>query len=165
MNILICNQEDAATYVKKDQDLWHVLSLRDVESGEVPVDEYRDCCLDMCVMHFNDHADPRNNTSPNAEHVKRIVEWGTGRDDVLCHCRFGRSRSSAAAYLIACANDGVEQAIRVVSTRKHRPNSLMVKLGAELLNCDVWDAFDAKYDGFPWLARHKELLGVTNAIR
>jgi predicted protein tyrosine phosphatase len=50
---------------------------------------------------------------------------------VSCHA--GVSRSSALAYVVRCRDWSPGEAIRVLTPGWHRPNELVVRLGAELL--------------------------------
>jgi predicted protein tyrosine phosphatase len=78
--------------------------------------------------------------APDAEVMRAILDFGRGAVDerpLLIHCWAGISRSSAAAYAIACdRNPGHEAAIADELRRRSpyvTPNKLMVKLADEML--------------------------------
>lgn len=77
--------------------------------------------------------------APDNEIMQAIVDFGRGADDhrMLIHCWAGISRSSAAAYVIACdRNPGFESEIADELRRRApsvTPNRLMVELADDLL--------------------------------
>ncbi|WP_445487061.1 tyrosine phosphatase family protein [Rhodopseudomonas sp. RCAM05734] len=80
--------------------------------------------------------------APDANAMRQVLAFGDaarGRP-LLVHCWAGISRSSAAAYAIACAhNPGFEREIAM--ELRHRapeatPNRLMVALADDLLGCN-----------------------------
>lgn len=78
--------------------------------------------------------------APDAEVVTAILEFGRGAfadRPLLIHCWAGISRSSAAAYAIACdRNPGYEAEIADELRRRSpfvTPNKLMVRLADEML--------------------------------
>lgn len=90
-----------------------------------------------------DIVDPAaGNMPPAAHHVLQLLEFARewdAQDPMLIHCWAGISRSTAAAYIIACdrAGPGSEAALaQILRTRSSRadPNRLLVRLGDDLLN-------------------------------
>jgi predicted protein tyrosine phosphatase len=89
-----------------------------------------------------DIVDPAaGDTPPSARHVLELLEFARGwdaADPMLIHCWAGISRSTAAAYIIACdrAGPGSEaQLARILRDRAVHadPNRLLVRLGDDLL--------------------------------
>ena len=81
--------------------------------------------------------------APDAAVMQAILDFGrasTGARPLLVHCWAGISRSSAAAYAIACdRNPGFEQAIADELRRRSpvvTPNILMVRLADQALRRD-----------------------------
>jgi len=81
--------------------------------------------------------------APDADVMLAILEFGRGAVEdraLLIHCWAGISRSSAAAYAIACdRNPGYEAEIADELRRRSpyvTPNRLMVKLADEMLGRD-----------------------------
>jgi len=79
--------------------------------------------------------------APDAATMQAILDFaGAAENPVLVHCWAGISRSSAAAYIIACdRNPGFERAIAAELRRRApsaTPNRLMVQLADDLLGRD-----------------------------
>ncbi len=73
-----------------------------------------------------------------SELVNMILEWSrqTGRENLVCCCQAGISRSSAMACLIAYdRTKSVESAISFLYRKIHYPNRLLLRLGADILGC------------------------------
>ncbi|MBN9480998.1 MAG: protein tyrosine phosphatase [Bordetella sp.] len=96
-------------------------------------------------LRFNDIAAPRQGlVAPSAEHVAALLafaEGWTGARPMLIHCWAGVSRSTAAAYAIACARTapGREAAWAARLRRaapSATPNPLIVAHADRLLNRD-----------------------------
>lgn len=93
---------------------------------------------------FHDIVEPSPDlVAPDAGTIRTILEFARGSIDgrpMLIHCWAGISRSSAAAYVIACdRNPGYEQAIADELRKRSAyvtPNRLMVRLADELLGRD-----------------------------
>lgn len=94
--------------------------------------------MDCLRLTFNDIAEPREGlVSPSADHVRAILEFAAataaGRSLVV-HCHAGISRSTAAAYIIACARrpdldeNHLADEFRRLSPSA-TPNALIVALG------------------------------------
>ncbi|MDZ4792002.1 MAG: protein tyrosine phosphatase [Hyphomicrobiales bacterium] len=81
---------------------------------------------------------------PNAAHVDQLIafarEWAR-QAPLLINCRAGRSRSTAAAFIIECAlnpdmlEDDIAAALRAASGTA-QPNRLLIKLADEALKRD-----------------------------
>ena len=92
-------------------------------------------------LYFHDIAEARAGLiAPDRERVGAILDFArtwTGARPLLVHCWAGISRSSAAAYMIACArNAGHEHEIAEELRRRApfaTPNRLMVALADDLL--------------------------------
>ncbi|MFC5374139.1 tyrosine phosphatase family protein [Brevundimonas faecalis] len=93
-------------------------------------------------LRFNDIAEPRDGlTAPNEEHVRALLDFARGWDGarpMLVHCWAGVSRSTAAAYAIACALTGPGReaawAARLrTAAPTATPNPLLVALADEAL--------------------------------
>jgi predicted protein tyrosine phosphatase len=92
-------------------------------------------------LYFHDITEARSGLiEPNREMIETIVDFGrtwTNARPMLVHCWAGISRSSAAAFLMACErNDGCEHDIANELRRLApfaTPNRLMVALADDLL--------------------------------
>lgn len=78
---------------------------------------------------------------PSADHVDRILDFGSswsGDTPLLVHCFAGVSRSTATAFILACAHNpevpeaDIAQALRRVSGSA-TPNPLMIQLADDML--------------------------------
>lgn len=77
---------------------------------------------------------------PSEEDVRRLLSVREGlfqREVVLCHCKAGVSRSTAASFILRCAagvESEKESMMRVIRDRPQAsPNELMVRYADELL--------------------------------
>ena len=59
---------------------------------------------DHKVVTFDDVSNPSWGDAPTHEHVRDMVAWGHGRENLLVHCHAGISRSTATAWGIAISN-------------------------------------------------------------
>jgi predicted protein tyrosine phosphatase len=92
-------------------------------------------------LHFHDIAERRPGLiEPSSEMIKAMLDFGSTWTDarpMLIHCWAGISRSSAAAFLMACEqNNGYEHEIANELRRlapSATPNRLMVALADDLL--------------------------------
>ena len=101
---------------------------------------------------FHDIAEPiAGPDAPDRDLMQTVLDFGRNRDHqraLLIHCWAGISRSSAAAFAIACdRNPGFERDIAVELRRRSpsaTPNRLMVRLADDLLerNGRMVDAID-----------------------
>lgn len=113
----------------------HVLSLVSPDAELAPVAAPR------TVLRFNDIVAPRDGlVAPDAETIRAILALG-GRGVLLIHCHAGVSRSTAAAYSLACAArpPGEERALAAFlrsACPEATPNALMIALADEILGRD-----------------------------
>jgi predicted protein tyrosine phosphatase len=73
---------------------------------------------------------------PTKADIQRILDFAKGKDNIICCCHAGKSRSSAVAFLIRCCQEDPSEAIKMLDTKKHDPNLLIIKTGIEILNND-----------------------------
>jgi len=94
------------------------------------------------ILRFNDINAPREGLiSPTAKHVTSLISFSqnwSGESPLLAHCWAGISRSTAAAYIIACERTpGKEmefaQQLRAAAPEA-TPNPWMIALADTLLN-------------------------------
>jgi predicted protein tyrosine phosphatase len=71
---------------------------------------------------------------PTTEDIQRILDFAKNKDDIICSCHAGRSRSSAIAFLIRCCQEDPSEAVKIFDIKKHDPNILISKIGSEILN-------------------------------
>jgi predicted protein tyrosine phosphatase len=118
-----------------------------------PVDWSAFACERHLQLAFHDIVEPvAGLTAPDRDLMQAVLDFGrdmTHHGALLIHCWAGISRSSAAAYAIACdRNPGFERDIAIELRRRSpsaTPNRLMVQLADDLLerNGRMVEAIDA----------------------
>ena len=172
----------------------HVCALGDLDDVAASLHDYRLLTL-MSPSHpdetwkqyargrhlhlaFNDIDAPRDGLiAPDTTMIAAIIDFGRSVSDdrpLLIHCWAGISRSSAAAYIIACAhNPGNERPIADDLRRRApfaTPNVLMVTLADDLLsrNGRMIDAItaigrgDEAFAGKPYVLPVVKVAGVPD---
>lgn len=110
----------------------HVLSLVSPDTELAPIAAPR------TVLRFNDILAPRPGlVAPDAETIAAILALD-GHATLLIHCFAGVSRSTAAAYILACASrapgeEGALAAFLRDACPEATPNALMIALADEIL--------------------------------
>jgi predicted protein tyrosine phosphatase len=138
MILLVCPLKEVEA-VSAARQPSHVLSLLSPNGelplwGDLPADRTR-------LLQFHDIAEPRPDLTPPSEAMIRDLlafgrSWDGGKP-MLIHCWAGISRSTAAAYILACdrkpgAEEVLAQALRTASPTA-TPNPLMIRLADSLL--------------------------------
>ena len=78
---------------------------------------------DHLVVSFDDVEDSEwGYQPPTFEQVRKMVEWGRGRENLLVHCHAGISRSTATAWGIAIAN-GFDPREAIAALRGRHPHT------------------------------------------
>ncbi|HET7847749.1 MAG TPA: protein-tyrosine phosphatase family protein [Pseudolabrys sp.] len=94
------------------------------------------------ILNMDDIASPLDGyTAPADEHVTRLIEFVTGWDrkaPLVVHCFAGISRSSASAYVAACALNPARDEMQIAwdlrrASRTAMPNIRIVSLADRLL--------------------------------
>lgn len=142
MNIKILSHSDALREVKSHSKQYNVIFITN------PSDPFYRPELHDLVIHakkalvcqFQDvefeRYDPAKTNwagGPQKEHVEAILQFAEDKDNFIICCHAGISRSSATAFVVACAKNDPKEAVKFLNVRKHDPNSLVVKYGSELL--------------------------------
>ncbi|WP_454760023.1 tyrosine phosphatase family protein [Caulobacter segnis] len=111
----------------------HVLSLISPDA-EAPV-----VAGPRTLLRFNDIAEEREGlVAPTSAIIETILGLA-GTPTLLIHCFAGVSRSTAAAYILACAHGGDEQGLAAqlrTLCPEATPNALMVDLADTILRRD-----------------------------
>lgn len=110
----------------------HVLTLASPDAEVAPVGAPR------TLLRFNDIVEPREGLVPPSVEIVAAILKLRGKGTLLIHCHAGVSRSTAAAYMLACAArpPGEEGDLAVFLRRacpEATPNSLMVALADQAL--------------------------------
>lgn len=149
--IRIASRETALQLVRAYPKKWTVISIRGPGAAR-KIDALKDCWNNLLILEMDDVWDRwHGGDMPTANDVRDALRFASRYADqpLLVHCDAGISRSSATAYVIACAERGEPPATvleNLLDEAVHMPNELIVKLGAVLLqNGRVYDAVK------PWL--------------
>jgi predicted protein tyrosine phosphatase len=119
--------------------------LLTVLSPDYPDVDWREfACERHLRLAFHDIVEPvAGLTAPDRDTMQAVLDFGRNtlhQRALLIHCWAGISRSSAAAYAIACdRNPGFERDIAIELRRRSpsaTPNRLMVRLADDLLQRD-----------------------------
>lgn len=140
MSIIIASRNESREIAKNNSKKYNFISILEPDM-EVP-EEIKEHALNYIVFNFHDIEYIHNGyTHPTEQNVREAIEWGKDKENLIVACRAGRSRSSAIAYLIQCYKHPPKSAINILGPR-HIPNSLIVKLGAKILNNqDILDEY------------------------
>lgn len=97
----------------------------------------------VLLLQFDDFTEARPGVVlPSTEDVQKALDWSAGGGDLVVCCHAGVSRSAALAYIIRCRDWSPEKALDILTPGWHRPNALIVRLGAALLGqpgvLDAW---------------------------
>jgi predicted protein tyrosine phosphatase len=115
----------------------HSFDLLTLLSPDYPAADWRGfACERHLRLAFHDIVEPMVGlTAPDRDMMQAVLDFGRSSDDqraLLIHCWAGISRSSAAAYAVACdRNPGFERDIAIELRRRSpsaTPNRLMVRL-------------------------------------
>ena len=123
-------------------DSFDLLTLLSPDHPETGWREF--ACTRHLRLAFHDIVEPiAGLTAPDRDTMQAVLDFGrsaTRQRALLIHCWAGISRSSAAAYAIACdRNPGFERDIAIELRRRSpsaTPNRLMVRLADDLLERD-----------------------------
>lgn len=83
---------------------------------------------------FDFEEDEHGPAGPSESQVKDILDYAIDKEDVICCCMMGISRSSASAYSILCSKGEAKEALSVLEHGKHRPNILVAEHAAKILS-------------------------------
>ena len=141
MTLLVCplSQVETARALHRPSHLVSLLSPTSTAEAWPKADASETCLRLAC----HDIAEAREGfTMPDAALVARLLDFATGWDasqPMLVHCWAGVSRSTAAAFIIACqyaperSEQQIAQALRAAAPYA-TPNPLMVSLADTALN-------------------------------
>lgn len=140
--LVVRNYLAASLLLEREPQQWHALVVLDSDkraTGFVAAH-----ARSHLVLHFDDIEHPRpQRTEPTERDVAAALAFARGKERLLVSCRAGRGRSVALAYLIACAAHGADEAVKLLDPMRHRPNRLVIDIGAGLLDVpNVLERFD-----------------------
>lgn len=71
---------------------------------------------------------------PTESDVQRILDFAKDKDNIICSCHAGRSRSSAVAFAIRCCTEDPAEALKILDMKYHDPNILIIEHASVILN-------------------------------
>lgn len=137
--VAICSYYHLAEFLNR-QDIGHVVSIMsDIEWKRFPVPSFGS--RKVLRLRFDDVGYASDKlVAASREHIAGLIDFGrkwNGAGTLLCHCRAGASRSSAAAMIVAAAvrpSSWRAVASRVAQARAYyTPNSRLLSLADEIL--------------------------------
>lgn len=129
-------------YLKKNSKEYDVVHITNFGWEALPV--VKTHAKDFIHLPFDDidHFQYKELIPPKYKDVEKMLEWSKGRENIICSCHAGISRSAACAYLIMALEQEAEVALDILEKYKHYPNRLIVYMGAKILNNPkIWDCF------------------------
>jgi predicted protein tyrosine phosphatase len=151
MEIRIAGYVAASHLLAQEPHQWHAIVMLD--SGEEATGFVQTHARSHLYLRFDDVEEHRaNRQSPSKGLIEQALEFAKGKDKLLVCCRAGQARSVALAYVIACRERGVQEALKLLNPTRHRPNRLVVTIGDAVLGVPaVLDEFDE------WRRRHADI--------
>lgn len=141
MSLLIVSPLETAETTARARRPSHVVSLSAPGAASPPLPgDHR-----WLALIFNDIAEPREGLTPaTPEDMEALLTFAAGWDGtrpMLIHCWAGVSRSTAAAYVVACARSAPGAEAKVAARLRRAapfatPNPLMVALADAVLRRD-----------------------------
>ena len=134
MQIRVAGYLPASFLLERESGQWPALVILD-SAADVAADFLAAHATSHCVLRFDDVLEDRGKRrAPSREWIKRGLDFARGKERLLVSCRAGQARSAALAYVIGCREHGAAEAIRFLDPTRHRPNRLVVELGAGLVD-------------------------------
>lgn len=142
MTIIVSPLRDAPTVIKWKKPSHVITLLEEGLMGQAPRALYPDRHLKLTVHDIWE--EKPGEMLPDEGLVRKILDFAAtwdGRDPMLVHCWAGVSRSTASAFVVACArNPGVDEASIAQTLRKASPgatpNPLIVRLADQVMGRD-----------------------------
>lgn len=146
MKIAIMSMGLASSTVKKSPNTYDVVSIRNTNRSYSDYQTISSKARNCFEVYFDDVWLPKHELKgyklATRKQIEKILEWAKDKEEIIVHCKVGKSRSSAVAYLIACMDNDPEQAITILQKGYHIPNEWIIELGTEILgNTKIWEVF------------------------
>ena len=133
MKIVIQNYPAASFLLEQEPHVWDAIVILD--SGLMQTDFVATNARRHLYLRFDDVVAATPSKRPaTISDIRKAVDFATKSKNLLVSCRAGQSRSVATAFLIAFQHMGSEAALSLLNPKRHSPNSLIVKLGEQLVD-------------------------------
>lgn len=132
MLIRICNYLAGSFLLESEPNEWDAVVILD--SSAKPTRFVSEFARTHLVVHFDDVVSPRSGKrQPTVRDVRAALSFAQDSEKLMVCCRAGQSRSAAVAFLICFQQQGPDAAYRLLNPKRHLPNELITRLGAELI--------------------------------
>jgi len=139
--IKICGHKELELVLSQEPGKYNVILYTNSDMSVLPVVRHRAKTWTHLPVDDVDHFEYRSYCAPKPEDIKNALAFSEDKEDLICACHAGISRSSATAYLIGSKKLGAESGLNILQ-EQHYPNRLIVWMGAKILqNPLVWDKF------------------------
>ena len=133
MKIVIRNYLAASFLLEQEPLVWDAIVILD--SGLMETDFVATNSRGHFYLRFDDVvAATTSKRPPTISDIRKAMDFATNSENLLVSCRAGQSRSVATAFLIAFQQMGSIAALSLLNPKRHSPNSLIVKLGEQLID-------------------------------
>ncbi|NLS96344.1 MAG: dual specificity protein phosphatase family protein [Planctomycetaceae bacterium] len=133
MNIVIHNYLSGSFLLEREPGVWDAIVILD--SGISHTDFVAQHARRHLYLRFDDvDSDIPGKRTPTAHDIQSALDFATQSQNLMVCCRAGQSRSAATAFLVCHERIGVAAARQLLNPRRHIPNSLVIDLGARLID-------------------------------
>ena len=133
MKIVIQNYLAASSLLEQEPHVWDAIVILD--SGMMQTDFVATNARRHLYLRFDDVvAATTSRRPPTINDIRKALDFAANSENLLVSCRAGQSRSVATAFLIAFQQMGSEAALSLLNPKRYSPNSLIVRLGEQLVD-------------------------------
>jgi predicted protein tyrosine phosphatase len=133
MKIVIRNYLAGSFLLEQQPNAWDAIVILDSGLSHTPF--VAEQARKHIYLRFDDIVNEnRGKRAPTSNDVRTAIEFASGSDHLMVCCRAGQSRSAAIAFVIGCQRLGTEPACELLDPKRHTPNSLIINLGATLID-------------------------------
>ena len=133
MKIVIRNYLAGSFLLEQEPNTWDAIVVLD--SGLSHTDFVDKHARRHIYLRFDDvDGAASGKRMPTVHDIRAADELATQSEHLMVCCRAGQSRSAAIAFVICYQRLGPDAACRLLNSERHIPNSLIVDLGAHLID-------------------------------
>lgn len=166
MEIKICNYLSCSFLLENHSKAWSTIVILDSDFQETDFLETHS--KSSLILKFDDVTTPKFGKRPACiEDLNLALDFSLEVDNLAICCRAGQSRSSALALVMKYSRIG-SLAFSILNPFRHSPNSLVVRLGAEILDdaslLAAYDNWQEKYKGIRLVDFVDDIAGELDAL-
>ncbi len=148
MKIVIRNYLSGSFLLESEPNAWDAIVILD--SRIAHTDFVAQHARRHLYLRFDDvTAAMHGQRLPTAADIRSALDFAADSNNLMVCCRAGQSRSAATAFLICYQRLGPAAACRLLNPERHIPNSLIVDLGARIIDersvVQAFTEWQAKY--------------------